>query len=708
MTETFRPFLLLAGACTMTTIPGLGAQEAPRPEKRPVELELHGVTRTDEYYWLRERENPEVIAQLEAENAWTRQALADTEELQERLFDEITGRIPQDDDSAPVSYRGWWYQSRFDAGQEYPVHVRMRGSPDAEAELLLDGNVRAEGHDFYSASVGPRAVSDDGRYLAAAEDTVGRRFYTIRFRDLQTGEWLADEIPSATPNYEWAADSQTLFYAKQDPETLRWDRIYRHRLGTDAGDDVLVYEETDDTYSSWVGRSKSGRYLFIGSSQTLATEVRFLEAADPEGEFQVILPRQRDHEYSVEHDGDHWLIRTNLGADNFRLVRAPISDPQPRSWRELVPGRADVLLEGFEHFSDAIAVQERRDGLTHLRILTPDGETDHEIAFDDEAYVTWLGSNLELDSPFIRFGYSSLTTPTTQYDYDRSSRERIVRKREVVVGDFESSRYASKRLWATARDGERVPISLVYNRSLGEDLSDRPLLLYGYGSYGASMDPWFDSARLSLLDRGFVYAIAHIRGGEELGRHWYEDGKLLRKKNTFNDFIDCAEYLASEGYADPDKLFALGGSAGGLLIGAVLNQRPDLWRGAVAAVPFVDVVTTMLDPSIPLTTSEYDEWGDPNDVEYFQYMLSYSPYDNVREVDYPALLVTTGLHDSQVQYWEPAKWVARLRDRGVGDAPVLLHVNMDAGHGGQSGRFRRFRETALMYAFLLSLAGSGT
>jgi oligopeptidase B len=552
--------------------------------------------------------------------------------------------------------------------------------------------------------VGPRGVTDDGRYLAVAEDTIGRRMYTIRFRDLESGAWLEDEIRAATPNYVWAADSRTLFYAKQDPETLRWDRVYRHRLGSDPSEDVLVFEEMDDTYSCWVGRSKSGRYLWIGSSQTLATEVRYLDAADPDGEFTVILPRERDHEYSVEHDGNDWLLRTNLGARNFRLVRAPISDPRPAYWREVVPGREEVLLEDFELFEDAIAVQERRDGLVKLRILDPSGELNHEIAPEDETYVTWLGTNLTLDTSVLRYGYSSLTTPTSQYDYDWTTRERTLVKQAEVVGGYDPARYASRRVWAPARDGERIPVSLVYNRELGEDLSERPLLLYGYGSYGASMDPWFDATRLSLLDRGFVYAIAHIRGGEELGRRWYEDGKLLRKKNTFNDFIDSAEHLVAEGFAAPDRLFAMGGSAGGLLVGAVLNQRPDLWRGAVAAVPFVDVVTTMLDPSIPLTTSEYDEWGNPEDPEYFAYMLSYSPYDNVRETEYPALLVTTGLHDSQVQYWEPAKWVARLRDRGTGDQPILLHVNMDAGHGGQSGRFRRYRETSLIYAFLLSLA----
>ncbi|MEJ2482986.1 MAG: S9 family peptidase [Gemmatimonadota bacterium] len=666
------------------------------------------MTRIDEYYWLRDRDDPAVIEYLEAENAWTEQSLAGTEELQERLFEEITGRIPQEDDSAPVRWGEWWYQVRYAEGQEYPVHVRMRGSPDAPAELLLDGNLRARGHAYYSASVGPRGVTDDGRYLAVAEDTVGRRMYTIRFRDLESGAWLEDEIPSTTSNYAWAADSRTLFYAKQDPETLRWDRVYRHRLGSDPTEDVLVFEETDETYSCWVGRSKSGRYLWIGSSQTLATEVRYLDASDPSGHFAVILPRQRDHEYSVEHDGEYWLLRTNLGARNFRLVRAPISDPRPGNWREVVPGRDDVLLENFELFEDAIVVQERQDGLARLRVLDLSGALNHEILLDEETYVAWIGTNLELDTQVLRYGYSSLTTPTSQFDYDWTTRTRTLVKQAEVVGGYDPARYASRRLWAPARDGERIPVSLVYNRTRGGELSDRPLLLYGYGSYGASMDPWFDATRLSLLDRGFVYAIAHVRGGEELGRRWYEDGKLLRKKNTFNDFIDSAEFLVAEGLAAPDRLFALGGSAGGLLVGAVLNQRPDLWRGVVAAVPFVDVVTTMLDPSIPLTTSEYDEWGNPEDREYFEYMLSYSPYDNVRETEYPAVLVTTGLHDSQVQYWEPAKWVARLRDRGTGDEPILLHVNMDAGHGGQSGRFRRYRETALMYAFLLSLAAESS
>ncbi len=634
--------------------------------------------------------------------------MAGTEELQATLYDEIVGRIPPDDDSAPVASGGWWYQSRYEAGKEYPIHVRMRGSPDGEPQLLLDGNKRAEGHSYYAASVSPRGVSPDGRTLAIAEDTLGRRFYTLRFRDLPTGEWLPDVIESVTPAIAWANDSRTLFYTRQDPETLRWYQVFRHVLGTPQADDALVYEETDETFTSWVSRTKSGRYLLIGSSQTLATEFRYLDADSPDGEFQVILPRRRDHEYSVEHDGDDWLLRTNDGAKNFRLVRAPIADPRSDMWEEVVPGRDETLLEDFELFSDRIVVQERSDGLVHLRVLALSGRPDHEIEFDESSYVAWLSTNLELDSPSVRFGYSSMTTPTSVYDYELGTREMILRKRDIVVGDFEPSDYVTERLYATARDGVRVPISLVYRRDAGGELSNRPLLLYGYGSYGASMDPFFSAARLSLLDRGFVYAIAHVRGGEELGRAWYEDGKLLNKQNTFNDFIDCAEYLAESGRADPDRLFAMGGSAGGLLMGAVVNDRPDLWRGVIAAVPFVDVVTTMLDPTIPLTTGEYDEWGDPNDPVYFEYMLSYSPYDNVEEAEYPALFVTTGLYDSQVQYWEPAKWVARLRDRNTGPGQVLLHVNMDAGHGGQSGRYRRFRETAMEYAFLLALAADTT
>jgi oligopeptidase B len=517
---------------------------------------------------------------------------------------------------------------------------------------------------------------------------------------------LPDEIPDVTPNLVWAADDQTLFYTRQDPQTLRWYQVYAHVLGTDPSADRLVYEETDEEFSVSVGRSKSREYIFISSYQTLSTEYRYAPADDPEAEFRVVVPRLPDHEYGLDHLGDHFYFRTNRDAPNFRLTRAPVANPGPDSWEEVVAHREDVLLEGFDLFADHLVVEERREGLVRLRVMPWEGVGEHYIEFADPAYLAFATTNVELDTPVLRYGYTSLTTPFSTYDYDMTTREQTLLKRTEVVGDFDPADYVSERLRAPARDGREIPVSLVYRRGFQRTAS-APLLLYAYGSYGASMDAGFSSPRLSLLDRGFVYAIAHVRGGEELGRWWYEEGKLLNKKNTFTDFIDVAEHLAAQRYADPERLFAMGGSAGGLLMGAIVNMRPDLWRGVVAAVPFVDVVTTMLDESIPLTTSEYDEWGDPNETEYYDYMLSYSPYDNVSALEYPNLLVTTGLHDSQVQYWEPAKWVARMRAVGTGQNRLLLHTNMDAGHGGASGRFRRHRETALEYAFLLDLAGAG-
>jgi len=562
----------------------------------------------------------------------------------------------------------------------------------------------ASGHEYFSARVGVSGISEDQRILAFATDSVGRRKYTIRFLDLDTGGYLADEIPDVTPNVAWAADNRTLFYTRQDPETLRRFQVYRHILGTDPSADELVYEETDEEFNVSVGRTKSQDYIFIASSQTLSTEYRYVSAADPSAEFRVILPRAADHEYSVEHFGDHFYFRTNHEAPNFRLVRAPVDDPDIDGWEEVVAHRDSVLLEGFDLFRDHLVLEEREGGLVRLRVIPWTGDGEHYIEFDDAAWMAFTTANLEFDTSVLRYGYTSMTTPFTTYDYDMESRERKLLKRTEVVGDFDPADYESERLWAEARDGRQVPISLVCRRGF-ERNGSAPLLLYAYGSYGSSMDATFSPARLSLLDRGFVFAIAHVRGGEELGRWWYEEGKLLNKMNTFTDFIDSADYLVSEGYADPDRVFAMGGSAGGLLMGAVVNMRPDLWRGVVAAVPFVDVVTTMLDESIPLTTSEYDEWGDPNDSTYFEYMLSYSPYDNVERVDYPNLLVTTGLHDSQVQYWEPAKWVAKLRTMKTDSNHLYLHTNMEAGHGGASGRFKRHRETALEYAFLLDLAG---
>ena len=674
----------------------------PVAKIQPVELENHGKVRTDEYFWLRERENPEVIAYLEAENAYTDAVTSHTEELQEALFEEIKGRIKEDDSSVPYLKDGYWYYTRFEEGKSYPIYCRKEGSMEADEEIMLDVNQLAEGHEFFA--VAGRRISTNNEIMAYAEDSQGRRIYTLKFKNLSTGELYEDVIPNVTGNMAWANDNKTLFYSRQDPTTLRWKKIYRHELGSDPEEDELVYSEDDDTFSTFVYKTKSKKYLIIGSNQTLSTEYRFLEANDPTGEFQVIQPRERDLEYSIDHYGDHFYMRTNLDAKNFRLMRTPVNNTEKAHWEEVIGHRDDVLLEGFEIFKDYLVVRERKNGLMELRIKPWSGSEEHYIDFGEPAYLAYFSMNPEFDTSMLRFGYTSMTTPTSTYDYDMASKERTLLKRQEVLGDFESENYVTERLYATARDGVNVPISLVYHKDTALDGS-APLLLYGYGSYGASMDATFSSTRLSLLDRGFVYAIAHIRGGEEMGRHWYEDGKLLKKKNTFTDFIDCGEYLIEHNYADPERLFAQGGSAGGLLMGAVVNMRPDLWRGLVAKVPWVDVVTTMLDDTIPLTTSEYDEWGNPNDKAYYDYMLSYSPYDNVEAKDYPSMLVTTGLHDSQVQYWEPAKWVARLRALKTDQNRLVLKTNMDAGHGGASGRYKRYREIAFDYAFLLDEAG---
>ena len=667
-----------------------------------VELEMHGDVRVDDYYWLRERENPEVIAYLEAENAYTESVLAETKDLQEDLFEEIKGRIKEDDTSVPYFKGGYWYYTRFVEGGSYPIYCRKKGSMDASEEIMLDVNEMAEGYGYFN--VGGREVSSNQQILAFAEDTQGRRIYTIKFKNLATGEMYEEEIPETVGNMAWANDNKTLFYTKQDLTTLQWNRIYKHVLGTDSSEDELVYEELDSTFYTFVYKSKSEEYLIIGSSQTLSTEYQYMDANTPSGTFQVIQPRERNLEYSIDHFGDHFYIRTNLDAQNFRLMRTPISATAKPNWEEVISHREDVLLESFEIFREYLVVRERKNGLIDLRVRPWDGSGEHYIEFDEPAYVAYISTNPEFDTNLLRFYYTSMTTPGTTYDYDMETMEKEIVKQEEVLGDFSSENYVTERLYATARDGVDVPISLVYKKGTAID-GTTPLLLYAYGSYGASIDPSFSSSRLSLLDRGFVYAIAHIRGGEELGRAWYEDGKLLNKKNTFTDFIDCAEYLIEQGYADPRRVFAQGGSAGGLLMGAIINMRPELWRGVVAHVPWVDVVTTMLDDSIPLTTSEYDEWGNPNDKTYYDYMLSYSPYDNVEAKDYPNLLVTTGLHDSQVQYWEPAKWVAKLRATKTDNNRLLLKTNMSAGHGGASGRYERYREIALDYAFMLDLAG---
>ncbi len=671
-------------------------------KKIPTRLEKHGHTRVDPYYWLRERDDPEVIAYLNAENDRAEKEMAHTKAFEEKLFEEIKARIKQTDMSVPYRRDGYFYYTRYEEGKEYPIYARKRGSLDSPEEIMLDANVLAEGHEYFS--IGGWSVSSGQNILAYATDTQGRRIYSIHFKNLTTGELLADTIPEVTENLTWANDNQTLFYAKQDLATLRSDRIFRHALGADPSQDRLVFEEKDETFGVYVFKTKSKKFLMIVSSQTLSQEYRYLDAGDPFGHFKIFLPRERDHEYHIDHFHDRFLIRTNERARNFKLMATPVDRTGKEHWKEIVPHREDVYLGDFDVFKDHLVLEERKRGLTQIRVVPWDGSNDHYLEFDEPTYRANLGMNPELDTATLRFEYASLKTPLSIYDYDMTTGQRSLLKREEVLGGFDPDHYVTERLYALAADGVEIPLSIVYRKGVKRD-GTTPLLLYGYGSYGLSIDAAFASPRLSLIDRGFIYAIAHIRGGQEMGRQWYDDGKLLKKKNTFTDFIACAEYLIHEKFTSPERLFAMGRSAGGLLMGAITNLRPDLFKGVVAEVPFVDMVTTMLDSSVPLTTGEYDEWGDPNRKEYYDYLLSYSPYDNVEAKAYPNLLITGGLHDSQVQYWEPAKWAAKLREFKTDSNRLLLKTNMDAGHGGASGRFRRHRETAFSYVFLLDLAG---
>jgi oligopeptidase B len=560
------------------------------------------------------------------------------------------------------------------------------------------------GKDKSYFAIGGRSVSENNRFLAYGVDWVSRREYTLYFKDLTTGALLEDKIENTTGSVTWANDNQTVFYVKKDPQTLRANQIYKHRLGSPSSEDELVYEEKDETFSCWVYKTKSRDYLMIGSSQTLSTEFRFLDANTPNGTWKVVHPRERELEYFVDHYGGHFYIVTNWEAKNFRLMKTLVNQSEKERWKEIIPHRSNVLLEDIEIFKDHLVVNERENGLTRLRVIQWADNSEHYISFNDPTYAAWVSSNPEFDTTLLRYGYSSLTTPTAIYDYNLNNKERTLKKQdEVLGGQFDSANYVSERIMAPSRDGEtQVPISIVYHKDYQKS-GDEPLLLYGYGSYGNTIDPWFSSSRLSLLDRGFAFAIAHIRGGQEMGRSWYENGKMLNKKNTFFDFIDSGQHLVNMGYTNTSHLYAQGGSAGGLLVGAVINMAPQLWNGTIAAVPFVDVVSTMLDETIPLTTFEFDEWGNPKDKEYYEYIKSYSPYDNVVAQDYPNLLITTGYWDSQVQYWEPAKWIAKLRDTKTDNNTLIMDCNMEVGHGGASGRFKRFKEVALSYAFLLDL-----
>ena len=659
----------------------------------------------DPYYWLRddERANPEVLAYLAAENAYRERSLSPGKPLENALYEEMVARLKQDDSSVPYRRRGYWYNTRFESGKEHPIFARRKDSLQAAEEILLDVNELAAGHDYYR--IGALEVSPDSNWLAFCEDTVGRRQFNLRFKNLRSGEILGVAIADVESDLAWANDNRTVLYVEKDPETLLGLYVKKHVLGEPRQHDTLAFEQTDKSFYTGVSKSKSERFIFIHMESTVSSEWRYAHADDPALEFKTFLPHERDHEYQLEHLGDDFIVRTNWQARNFRLMRVPIGrENDRREWRDVVAHRDDTLVEDFDVFKNFLAVSVRSGGLAKIRITPLHGHAEFFIASDEAAYTMSISVNPELDTELLRYAYSSLTTPTTLYDYNVRTREKTLLKRDPVLGSFDPANYGTEFLFAPARDGSRIPVSLVYRKDFVRD-GRAPLLQYAYGAYGLSTDPSFSSARLSLIDRGFVYAIAHVRGGQEMGRAWYDNGRLMHKMNSFTDFIDVTRHLVAERYAARDKVFAMGGSAGGLLMGAVANLSPEDYRGIVAQVPFVDVMTTMLDDGIPLTTNEYDEWGNPNERLNYDYLLTYSPYDNVRAQEYPAMLVTTGLWDSQVQYYEPAKWVAKLRALKTGQNPVFLRVDMEAGHGGKAGRFQRYREIAMEYAFVLREAG---
>ena len=686
----------------------------PTAEKQTHITAIHGLQLEDDYFWMRlsdeqkeaaepDEQTAKVVDYLNRENDYTKEVMNGTEAFQESLFNEIVGRIKQDDQSVPLLDNGYYYYSRYEEGKEYAIYCRKLGSLEAEEQVMLNVNEMAEGFNYYA--VGGQSVSTNNNLLAFSVDTVSRREYTLQFKDLTTGEVLADRIPGTTGGATWANDNKTVYYSKKDPITLRSSRIFKHVLGTDASQDVLVFEEADETFSCGIGKSKSEQYLMIASYSTVSNEWRYLDANTPNGEWKIIQPRERNLEYSCSHYGEHFYITTNRDAKNFKLVRTPIHATTYENWEDVLPHRDATLLEGVDIFKDYLVVSERTEGLNQIRVKRWDDAEDYYIQFPDPAYSAYVGANPDFDTKQLRYGYNSMTTPSSVFEMDMVSQAtNLLKQQEVLGGSFDPANYESERVMVEARDGTKVPVSIVSRKGVKKD-GNNPFLLYAYGSYGYSMDAGFSSTRLSLLDRGFVYAIAHIRGGQEMGRDWYEDGKMFNKKNTFTDFVDCGQAMVDLGYTSPQHLYAMGGSAGGLLMGAVINMAPALFNGVIAAVPFVDVINTMLDESIPLTTGEFDEWGNPKNKDSFDYMMSYSPYDNVTAQDYPHMLVTTGYWDSQVQYWEPAKWMAKLRDTKTGDNLLIMDCNMETGHGGASGRFKRLRETAMEYAFFMMLEG---
>jgi oligopeptidase B len=699
--------VLLAACAEQQELPPAppAAPQPPVASVHPFEVQSANGVRIDNYYWLRDdsRTRPEVLNYLKAENSYYAQMTAHTKALEETLYNEIIGRIKQDDSTVPAKYKHYFYYTRYEQGQEYPVYARRKGSTEAPEQVMIDGNANAQGHDFYQ--VGGQEISPNEQLLAYAEDTMGRRQFTIHVKDLTSGKVLPDQIENTPAAMAWADDNKTLFYVENDPITLLGIRVRKHVLGSNVKSDPVVYEELDHSYYMGVSRSGDDKYIVIDEQSTLSSEIRFIPAAQPKAKFKVLTPREHDFEYHAEHIDQRWVIRTNWNAKNFRVMQvddARVGDK--KGWNEFVPTRKDVLIDQVMPFRNFLAIEEHSNGLQRVRVKPWKGGADTFVKPDDTDYTAGLGENREQDTDTLRYTYTSLITPNTVYDLDMTTGKRELKKRDPVLGGYDPANYVAERIWAKARDGTWVPVSLAYRKDFKRD-GTAPLYQYGYGSYGASTDPRFSTPRFSLIDRGFVYAIAHVRGGEEMGRDWYENGKLLKKKNTFTDFIDVTEFLVQYGYAAKDKVVAEGGSAGGLLMGAITNMAPQDYRAIAAHVPFVDVVTTMLDESIPLTTNEFDEWGNPKETVYYNYMLSYSPYDNVSAQAYPALLVTTGLWDSQVQYYEPTKWVAKLRTVKTDKNVLLLKVNMDAGHGGKSGRFRRYREVAEEFAFMIDQVG---
>lgn len=680
---------------------------APVAEKQAKELIAHGDTRIDNYYWMesyfrKNADSTKLVDYLNAENNYFDTMMSGTKTLQENLYTEMKARIKEKDESVPVFKNGYYYYNRVVEGKDYFVYCRKKGNLEAAEEVLLDVNAMAEGHNYFSAT--GFDVSTDSKLLAYGIDLLSRRQYNIYVKNLETGEIYKDKIPNTEGDPVWANDNQTFFYTAKNPVTLLSEKIKRHKLGTDASADKVVYTETDKTNYISVGKTKSDKFILITSQATMSSEVRWLDANKPEGNFTVFQPRMKDVLYSVDHAVDNFYIRTNLAAKNFKIMTSAENKTDSSAWKELIPHDDKVLIQGFDLFKGFLAISERKNGLTQIHILNTKDNSSHYLSFDEAAYAADISYSPDYNTDVMRYNYTSLTTPNSVYDYNMSTKAKKLMKQQEVVGTFNPKDYETERVFATAKDGTKVPISIVYKKGYKKD-GTAPLLLYGYGSYGHSIDAAFSSVRLSLLDRGFAFAIAHIRGGQEMGRSWYEDGKMFKKINTFTDFIDCADYLLANKYTSKEHLYAVGGSAGGLLMGAVVNLRPELWHGVVAAVPFVDVLTTMSDPSIPLTTNEYDEWGNPASKESYTYMKSYSPYDNVEKKAYPNMLVTTGLHDSQVQYFEPAKWVAKLREMKTDKNVLLLYTNMEAGHGGASGRFKALRDQARDYAFLCALEG---